>query len=775
MRPLEHKSLQHELEAFDQKLDLLLNKPILLEIPVPEFRHFEVPSRHINDFVGRENELDRIHAACISKEGQKERIVVIRGLGGQGKTQLALKYCRRTRDAPFPVTLWIDANSQQTVKQSLEAFSERLGLSDSKADRVVCAIGSWTHPWLMVFDNHDDPDSFNNIQDFIPESDHGAVIITTRNAAVSRCAIKANRIELSGLDEDDALHLLLTQSEADKPDDDAVSHARAITERLGWHPLALTQASSYILQQQLHFFEFLTHYDRRRKAILSQNFEGTQYRRKLKTDDEKETALSVFTTWELSLEQLQKRNPMDDTMTDLLTLFAFFDCKDISEDLFRQYTLRPSADKIEVPRHFWNAFLDKESGEWDRPSFVQILTELAKYSLVQTFIRNNDDNFFHLSLHPLVQDWIKLRETKEASQHGTLLAADILGCSLQAYWQMDGFYVNRRFKHKLLPHVNIHMTDYRHFLVDLTRLRLKGETVMLVCGVHRHMACLLLAVGRYSDSTELIQLSLQEAESVIGKEHPFTLASMMLLAVSLGHQGKHADAESIGRGVLRVRRKRLGRGHPDTLVSMSQIASALCKQGQYDAAAKMEQHVLLLRTKVSGKKDPMIMTAIGSLANYISKQGNHDEAEEMQREALARGIEVFGPEHSVTLFSKDRLAEILAGQEKYDMAKKMFEEVFQVRRELLGQEHPDTLRSMSNVAVALCEQKEYGEAEGLGREVLSLRTSVLGRSHPATLYTMRYLSRIMWHRGKSADGNKMITEMLSLQAITKAGNIPVPY
>ena len=80
----------------------------------------------------------------------------------------------------------------------------------------------------------------------------------------------------------------------------------------------------------------MDHYDRRRHVILTQTSQMSQYRRKL-NDGERETALNVFTTWELSFQQLKVAESGNKRIADILTVFAFFDCNDISEQLFEAF------------------------------------------------------------------------------------------------------------------------------------------------------------------------------------------------------------------------------------------------------------------------------------------------------------------------------------------------------------------------------------------------------------------------------------------------------
>jgi hypothetical protein len=146
----------------------------------------------------------------------------------------------------------------------------------------------------MVFDNYDNPDSFNNLQYFMPAGEHGCILVTSRHAASKALADKSNAIDLAGLPKADALELFFKQSRATKTES-TVTEAELIVKRLGYHPLAITQAGSYIRAQQIKVEAFTYRYNRQRRAILEQTLQMTPYKKLLNTT-EKETAMNVFTT-----------------------------------------------------------------------------------------------------------------------------------------------------------------------------------------------------------------------------------------------------------------------------------------------------------------------------------------------------------------------------------------------------------------------------------------------------------------------------------------------
>ena len=144
----------------------------------------------------------------VLNEGTGRRAVILHGLGGIGKTQLAIAYTKEHRD-DYSAIFWLDIKDELSVKQSYSRLARRIlqehssasrlsGITDdSKPDEVVAAVKRWLdYPkntrWLMVFDNYDNPKVPSNmdagmvdISQFLPEAHHGSVIVTTRSSKVS--------------------------------------------------------------------------------------------------------------------------------------------------------------------------------------------------------------------------------------------------------------------------------------------------------------------------------------------------------------------------------------------------------------------------------------------------------------------------------------------------------------------------------------------------------------------------------------------------------------
>ena len=220
--------------------------------------YYKVPNRRIRSFIGQEDIMIRVDDAVTTGSepliaGLGPRIAVLQGMGGQGKSQVPLDYCHKKKDNPFSAIFWVDTMTESSVKGSFQSISECIKNKDdylpdanTRIAFVLCRLSSWPRKWLMVFNNYDNPDAFP-IQDFFPQGDLGAILVTSRHAGTSELVLEnsSSFIKLPGLEEKDALKLLFLQSQVEASSTNTAV-GNIIIEKLGYHPLAITQAGSYI-------------------------------------------------------------------------------------------------------------------------------------------------------------------------------------------------------------------------------------------------------------------------------------------------------------------------------------------------------------------------------------------------------------------------------------------------------------------------------------------------------------------------------------------------
>ncbi|KAI1073950.1 hypothetical protein F5B20DRAFT_574428 [Whalleya microplaca] len=410
---------------------------------------YHVSRYEVRYYVDRPEILAQVN--CLLEENtQSPKIAILQGMGGQGKTQLALRYCREARSRRrYDCIFWVDASTRASTIRGLEKISEEFGdnAQDSLGSDALIALvkrklTADNLSWLLVFDNYDDPSLFD-LRDYIPQGTSGNVLVTSRSLGLKRIGPK---VCVSGMTENEATELLLKQIDATEIETDQ-SAAADIVRRLGYLPLAIDQAGAYIKAEGILITDFLSHYEQSSREILESVPSLWEYTETAPSNDGQKTevAKTVFTTWNLSFTLLKPDTPMGALKASVLSLLACFDEHEISEEEFKNFHSSETLD---------------QSPKW--------------LSLKET------DHAF-VSLHPLVRDWINLRQENDAHREYYMMFTRILAASL------SGTFWEGHHKPKLRP-----------IIIDIEREGLKVATA-----AEGLIAAALRASDEYKSSYEV--------------------------------------------------------------------------------------------------------------------------------------------------------------------------------------------------------------------------------------------------------------------------------
>ncbi|KIJ50235.1 hypothetical protein M422DRAFT_245477, partial [Sphaerobolus stellatus SS14] len=249
---------------------------------------YYVPAHRAFHFVDRKDVQDTLDYMFSRTYALKTTIVSLIGLGGAGKTQVALEYCRRRKEiGNYRGIFWLDASSSKTIGNDMKNIARKLEpgcvLENNEAavDMVKSILSNWTDSWLLVFDNLDSPSEAAAIPDFFPESAFGSILITSRYHGLQELG---QHCLLQEMDEDDGLSLLLGQQYSEE--DEVLG--KKILELLGHLPLAIDQARAYISRRGLHSQHFITEFNTRKTELFKATPSIWQYKYK-QSSAEKET------------------------------------------------------------------------------------------------------------------------------------------------------------------------------------------------------------------------------------------------------------------------------------------------------------------------------------------------------------------------------------------------------------------------------------------------------------------------------------------------------
>ncbi|KUJ07233.1 uncharacterized protein LY89DRAFT_790008 [Mollisia scopiformis] len=739
-----------------------LSSTIVSDDTLEPTNYFLVPNgRLVSEFVGRTDILEKIESGFLAPFRRGSRIVVLHGLGGQGKTQIALEICRRAKAKGTNAIFWVDASSAHTVKKSFKTIAEATKrphehVPDDAIDMILSKFGDWPLSWIMVFDNYDDVRGFDDIGDLIPNGANGCVLITSRNSESSQLASTSDcSIELLGLSEKDALEVLFNNAKQ-QANEKVLDHAKKIVHRLVYHSLAITQAGSYIRQKKIHLDQFLGYYETHRANILRHTPQLTRYRRHL-SEGEKETSLNVFTTWELSFEQLLHL-PAGDNKAALLILLAFFDCKDISEELFIDYTDRAQRNpwcydwpvpcleyclgeelKDEIPTPL-NALLEVVR-PWDGDLFIEIVSELAQLSLVQSWSRH-DENICQLTIYPLVRDWIRLRTEPDVCNKFCIVSGKVLAATLEAH--SDGYFFHfslpatqALFSHIEVYNENLEILEARHEgTKDWHHERLDVVDEIIGDFLYR---------SRQNDESSVFAQRVLDARlRELGQTHSDSLRAKTQIATMLSADHQYEQAVSIIREVLETQEANLPPDDPEVLKTMISLSWALQKTSNTENLGEAE---MLARTIVNtrllelGLEDEKTLKSLHHLANILRKLRKYDEAEGITRVVMDVCFEILPPNHSQTLCILHDFILVLRAQEKYEESETVLREC--IAGQDMGDENPERYFLLGTLAFILRKRGKHQEAVESLKQAIAGFGKILGPEHQTTLRYSKKLSKLL--------------------------------
>ena len=322
---------------------------------IPQF--YGVPAR-TPFFVGREYDLRLLQDSLQEAGNQVVAPLATTGLGGIGKTELAAEYCYRYR-ANYKFIWWISAASRQSLVDGLILLAEAAGVAHREMDpdlaisRLYDYLDAWEDPWLLVFDNADEPAYTNGL---IPTSLAGQVLITSRISGWEARGV--NCFPLESLSQDESLRLLeLTSGSAEKTDE-----AMSLSDDLGGLPLAIRQAGAFLRGTGWTFAQYADLLRSSTINVLSDNV--ADLRRPAGEQ------LTVSSVWQSSLGAAESEAAMS---PKVLSVLSCFEAEDIPSILIQRALLNESDFAV-----------------------GRALAALVKFSLV----RNDSGSF---SLHRLIQ------------------------------------------------------------------------------------------------------------------------------------------------------------------------------------------------------------------------------------------------------------------------------------------------------------------------------------------------------------------------------------
>ena len=620
---------------------------------------WNVPARNA-DFTGRAAILERLRDRLAAGGSTPVVAQALYGLGGVGKTQLALEYAHRFM-ADYDLVWWVPSERSEEISGALADLARRMGLKvgDNVAEAATAALEELRRDaiphWLLIFDNADDP---KQLEPYLPAGS-GHVIITSRYQAWTH---SAEPLEVDVFSGDESVgHLLRHVPDLDLAD------AKKVADALGHLPLAVEQASAWLEQTGMTAQAYVAELTTQATRILALN-QPPDYQ------------TPVVATWNLSFERLKERSP---AAVRLLQLLAFFSPGPIAMDLFY-------CDELNA------ALLPFDEALSEQLMFPRVIREISRFALVKVDQASNS-----LQIHRLVQAVIRSQMSDEERSEVQHEVHKVLAANRPRQGETDD-PANWATYELIWPHLGPSQADEcddprtRQLLIDWVRYQWKhGE----------YEACL-------SQAERLQNLWIHQ----LGADHSQTLHLQFQIANVLRSQGNFNEARELDTYVLERQRQVLGPDHLLTLMTAGGLGADLRALGEFQAALVLDQETYETFKEEFGEDYPRTLFAAHNLACSLRLVGDYAAARRVDQETLDRRRVVLPAEHPYTLYTAANLAHDMRAAGAFRESVELLRTTWEGYRAILGDDMIDTLRAATGLAVSLRKAGEQAEAMNLARD-----------------------------------------------------------
>jgi tetratricopeptide (TPR) repeat protein len=712
----------------------------------PEEIPSNLPRSGVIQFVGRDEALKTLHEQL----QQKERVAIcaIAGMGGVGKTELALQYAQsHQQQGSYPGGLcWLQAAEAEVGTQIISFARVQLDVQipdglDLQQQVAYC----WQH-WrggevLLVLD---DVRSYEKIKPYLPPAEpRFKVLITTRRQGLGE-SFELLRLEV--LSKEAAIALLVSFVGEERIHEE-LDQAKQLCAELGYLPLGLELVGRYL----------------KRKPDLSlaqmRQLLGLEHRSLQQRSEDMTAGLGVAAAFELSWQEL------DELAQQLACLLSLFALAPITWSLVEQCLPDQDSKASEDARDeaLLNLSLLERRGQGSY-QLHQLIREFMRSKLAQLAEADQLKRGFCQAMVAAAREVPETPTLQDIATVTPLIPHLAEVATFQKDWLSDEdlispfaglgrFYSGQGAYEQALP--------WYEQCVSVTRERL-GEEHPSVATSLNNLAVLYYFQGRYAAAEPLYLQALKLRKRLLGEEHPHVASSLNNLALLYSSQGRYTQAEPLYLQALELSKRLLGEEHPHVALSLNNLANLYYLQRRYAEAEPLYLQALKLRKRLLGEEHPDVAASLNNLALLYSSQGRYTQAEPLYLQALELWKRLLGEEHPSVASSLNNLASLYESQGRYTQAEPLYLQALKLRKRLLGQEHPDIATSLNNLAGLYKSQGRYTQAEPLYLQALELSKRLLGEEHPSVATSLNNLAGLYDLQGRYAAAEPLFLQALEL-------------
>ncbi len=644
--------------------------------PDGQIPFWHMPYRRNAFFTGRDDILQQLRYTLLTQQSSPvPRLpLALSGLGGVGKSQIALEYAYRYREH-YHTVLWLHAASYQDLVADITAVADLLdlpGKDTANPAQLIETIKEWLTQltrWLLIFDNVEHLQLLTGFLPDEPAEIKGHLLLTTRSQSTGT---HAHSIAVEPMGSNTGAELLLRrakliaiESTLEQMAGADAAIARSLSEHMGGLPLALDQAGAYVEETLVSLSEYVQRYQEERRNLLD---------RRGSWAGDSEHPLPVAATLKLSFDKAGEQHPL---AMDILRFCAF---------------LHPDAIPAELFQHDGNF-------QYGTSVFDEAIASLLRYSLITPNTQEKTFSMHRLVKAVLIDDMLDDMSPDLQKQWRERVARAL-------YMALPEELEFRNWSQwtRLLPYA----LECAAWTEDELPQALVAAGLLSKASVY-----LFLVQAQYSDAETLLKRVISIYERHLGVEHPITANTLDFLANLYTSIKNYSEAEALYQRALAIRERHLGTEHPDTAKCLTHLSILYYEQCKYDQAEPLSQRALAIHEKHFGVEHPETAKSLYNLAVLYSEQGKFRQAEPLVVRALYICEERLGTEHPDTARSLILLGDLAT----YEQAESLYRRGLSIFEKQLGAEHPDTFYALRRLERALRLQGKLEQADALYRRL----------------------------------------------------------
>jgi tetratricopeptide (TPR) repeat protein len=643
-------------------------------------RIWNVPHNRNPNFTGRDEVLTDLHANLVNAQSASP-VQVIHGLGGVGKTQIAVEYAY-LNVADYDVVWWMRAEESSTLASDFANLATELSLpqQDAQDQRVIVdAVRKWlghNGDWLIVFDNARSAEDLGN---FIPQGSTGHMVVTSRNPNWKGVA---RSIPLDVLTSEEAASFILKRTGQDKD-------ASGLAEALGFLPLALEQAGAYIEETGRSIAEYLELFGHYQIELLGRGNIPTLY------------PATVRTTWQISFQAAMEDCPI---VTGVLGLIGFLAPDKIPRSLLT------SIVKISTPpedRELIQLHVDTAVASLRRYSLVDIVNnELSVHRLVLAICR---DTFKSLaenlaagvvgiinSVFPLESD-----DPRNWNECSSLLPHAFAAITYAE--QLDQvFYPLSELLNKIATYF-IGRGEYQDAKLQLEHalrivVSIYGENAESVADIRSNLGVVCHYLGDDTAALEHTAKAIEINKRQRGQSDPSIGMLMNTLGLISSAAGRSEEALARYTEANEIAEANYGPDDLRVAITLDNIGCVLIDLRRIEEALQHFKRAQRIVENAHGNEHPQLVHHLGHIANVYAIKGRLSKALAKAGRALLLTQKFYGDRHSSVAVARLNLGIILRDLSDFGQARKEITQALEVLRESSGDNSPETLRAQRILA-----------------------------------------------------------------------------